>query len=486
VNALRPFFMLLNRAAVIWVSIIGLATALLILAGMKGSDGSLGIRFDIHFIAAFMIPACAGWLAGAVVQEFQYTTFAMVLPRASQRIAGGFLAAGLVVTLLVMSVIGTPDSTLQNPPLLFIIGLAAYCLGGTFIDQSGWNMILNTLVVLMVIVRSVEVATIASGYPWLAAATAVTVIVASTVQRFSRSTSRRKPFLATGHHLPGRFYLERARQYRRRQMLRLGPSRSLWRPQYFGNHVGRWVRAAIHESRGAHTVKTVTLAISRAWALVLLILLYAWADKGEFSYGQALAMSINAALISAPHIPVFGEHGGPFQMVTIVIAMLGFAIAVFSPAALNSAIFRPLSRQQQARVQFGGGLVDVALLLFILSPSLLAIGHYTGWLAGFEVRFDFMPYFFRVLLITLVLMPVAHRWRLQLEAATRKKADYTTIMVILAITGYSFAVSFLTFLSPRITGSFVVELATLVIALLVSQLIYRRWLLKYYRVADLA
>jgi hypothetical protein len=219
--------------------------------------------------------------------------------------------------------------------------------------------------------------------------------------------------------------------------------------------------------------------------LGLLVGLSAWLDKGEFSFGEGVARSLYDALFRSPHQPPFGEHGGPYLMVLIVIAAAGVATALFKPVALGATLAYPLSRRQHAQVFFRGGLVEGGILLFIVAPCLFAAGHLLGWLVGYEIRFDFMPYFFRALMVTLILMPLAHRGRLALLAATRRRAENTMVGVIFGICGFVVAVLVLAVISAGLLESPAVELAVLAAALLVSQLIYRQMLANYFRTADL-
>jgi hypothetical protein len=213
--------------------------------------------------------------------------------------------------------------------------------------------------------------------------------------------------------------------------------------------------------------------------------IYAWADKGELRFGEALAMSIHDALFRSPHVPEFGE-GGPYFVVALAIAAAGVATALYRPVALNNIVAYPLSRSQRAQVHFRGGLVDGAVFLFIAGPGLFAIGLLTGWVVGYEPRFDFMPFFLRVLMLTVILMPLAHVGRLRLHAATRRRAENTMLGVIFGVVGFVVAVFLLTLAWPAIFVSPIVELITLLVALLISQLLYRHKLTTYYQTADLA
>jgi len=485
-NALRPFFLLLSRASVFWLSVVGLTAILFTITGLAKPDEKLGFVFDAVFLSAFVIPAGAGWLAGAVVQEFQHTSFAFGLPGVRSRIQTGFLTAGLAVTLVVMSGIALSGATPQRLPALFFVSLGAYCLGGIFFDPlSAWLTGMNGIIVLFVVAASDRAARLSADHPWMTIVIAVAVGAVSVQRLFARSTFRRKPFRLTSP-LPGFYSLERVREIEHRRKMKQASSGNGWHAGYLGDNLWRWVRAAVHEARGANGWRSFVRTIAKSWGLGALILIYAWTDKGEMSLGEAVARTLHDALLRSPHHPQFGDDGGPYPLVALAIAAAGVASALFSPVAFNEGMSHPLSREQRATVLFRGGLVEGAIFLFVVAPCLFAVGQLTGWFVGHEIHFDFMPFFFRVLLITLILMPLVHRGRLQLHAATRRKAENGMVLVIFGVTGFVVAVCICAWISARILPAPGAELTVLAVALLVSQWVYRSNLARYYKTADLA
>lgn len=159
---------------------------------------------------------------------------------------------------------------------------------------------------------------------------------------------------------------------------------------------------------------------------------------------------------------------------------------LYSSVTLSGTLSYPLSRFQRAAVQFRGGLVDSAIFLLIASPCLLALGHFAGWYVGYEIRFDFMPLFFRVLMLTLVLMPMGYWGRVQLQEATWRKSQDMLVGLIIGVCGFVIMVSFLTLIFTQLFTSALVELGVLTIALLVSRMLYWRSLVSFYATADLA
>jgi hypothetical protein len=486
-NALRPFFLLLGRLSVFWLSVFGLVVMSILVTGLSEPDEKFGMYIDSIFISAFGFPLLAGWLAGAVIQELQHTSFAAVLPKAGPRMFRGFLFAGVAMSLIVTVWIALVSDPVHSLPVLFAIGLSAYCLGGILLDPlSSWLTSLNVVVVVALLMKSGSMGHITAGHPWITIGVTLGVGALCLFRLFARSTFRLKPFRATAP-IPGSFSLEKTREFERQRMIREISKRSNWHSRgYLGGNVWRWVRAAFHETHGARSWKTVVRVISRGWGLGLLIVAHAWADKGEWSLGEAIARSLYDGLFRSPYQAVFGERGGQYPLVMIVISLLGIVIALFNPIALNGGIVHPLSRKQVARVSFRCGLVDGAILLLTVGLGWYLVGQLMGILVGIEMRYDYVPFYFRVLLVTLFLLPLAHWGRLKVQEAERKKFENTLIGVIFGIVGFVLTTGIGTWLSPRLFGPPLTELLALSLLILASQLFYRHKLNRYYQTADLA
>lgn len=485
-NAMRPFFLLVGRASVFWLSAIGAAALSITVAGLTRPEAFPALRFDAVVLSAFVFPLAAGLLAGALVQELQHTTFAIALPDVRRRVATGFLLCGAVVALAVVGAIALTGAAPGSLPVLLAFALGAFGLGGILNDPlSRWVTAVNVVVVLAVVAASVELSRVVERHPWATAVTALGVGAIGVARLFARGTFRRKPFRAS-KPLPGRFSLEKSDAVERRKMIEQGPRRSRWRGGMLGDDPWRWVRAALHEVRPVRGWKGMATRIGRAWGIGVIVLLSAWADKGDMGPGEALARSLHDALLRSPHVPPFGERGGPYLMVVLVIATVGVLVPLIAPIALRDEFVYPLSRRQRARVAFRAGLVDVGFFVGILAPVLFALGSLTGRAVGIGIRFDFMPLFLRALLVTVVLMPLVHRGRIRLRAATRRKDENTQVWTVFGIIGFVTVVTVATFLSAALFPRPATELAVLVVALVVSQVLYRRMLNVHYRTADLA
>jgi len=497
-RALRAFFPIMNRWAVFWLGTLGVLTVLALVAGMSKPDkNSIELYGDAIFVAAFLAPGSAGTIVGSIIREFQLTTFAMFLPAVRFRLATGFVVTGLVVTLTVASLIAMSSSP-QNLALLFVIGIGAYFLGGILVDpSSGWVTGFNVILAVGAILSSAFLHRVADENPWLTLAVSTGIAAICVSRLFARSTFRHRSVLATSplpssisllatSPLPSHISLEKNSQNRRQKLMQGGPVKPGWMTTHFGQNLWIWTRAAVYETYGTYVLRYFVKAISRAWAIVAIFLLHTWMDKAEMGLGQALAKSLHDALFRSPFQAQFGERGGPYKMVAIVIALAGVLTALYSSVTLRDTLSYPLSRLQRAAVEFRGGLIDSAIFLLIASPCLFALGHFAGWYVGYEIRFDFMPFFFRVLMLTLVLMPLGYWGRAQLQEATWRKSQNILVGVIIGVCWFIIMVSFLTLVFTQLFTSALVELGVLTIALLISRVLYWRSLVNFYTTADLA
>jgi len=485
-NALRPFFLLVGRASVFWLSVIGVAALSITVAGLTQPDAFPALRFDAVILSAFVFPLAAGFLAGALVQELQHTTFAIALPDVRSRVSSGFLVCGAVVAIVVVGAIAMTGVPPGGLPALYAFALGAFGFGGTLNDPlSRWVSAVNVVVVLSVVVSSVELARIVERHPWPTTVASLAVGAIGVARLFARSTFRRKPFRAS-KPLPGRFSLEKSDAVERSKMIARGPRRSRWRGGMLGDDPWRWVRAALYEVRPVRGLRGMATRIGRAWGIGVIVFLSAWADKGDMGLGEALARSLHDALLRSPHVPPFGQRGGPYLMVVLVIATAGVLVPLLAPIALRDESVYPLSRRQRAGVSFRAGLVDVGFFLGVVGPILFALGSLAGRAVGIGSRFDFMPWFLRALLVTVILMPVVHRGRIRLRAATRRKDEHTQVWVVFGIIAFVTVVTVATLLSGVLFPRPVTELTVLGVALVGSQLLYHRSLRVHYATADLA
>ena len=73
----------------------------------------------------------------------------------------------------------------------------------------------------------------------------------------------------------------------------------------------------------------------------------------------------------------------------------------------------------------GFGLVETLIAL-----TIFVIGLVAGWFAGFETRFDFVPFFFRPVAGTLILLPLVYWMRLHLKTGAQSPSGNGLVLVI--------------------------------------------------------
>jgi hypothetical protein len=485
-TALRPFFTLIGRASVFWLGLFTLVWLTIVVVGLGQPEARVAQYLDAVLVGSLGFPCAAGWLFGLVVQEFAHTSFAGQLPGVRRRIAAGYLAMGALVTLMTVFFVAQSEPRPFGPWLMIVLGFGAYCAGGVLLDPlSKWVTAVNAAVVLLIAARSRAIAEQAGDHPWIAGALALTVGAAGLWRLFARRTFRLKPFRLT-NPLPGRFSVERTAENERRRIISDHSKKVGWRSGYLGVGSWAWLRAAHHEVHGGLGWKAFARALSKMWGLLLIVLVSAWIDKGDMSFLRALGYSLYDAMFRSPHVEPFGKAGGPYLMVMIIVAISGFMTALSKPIALGDRLLYPLSREQRARVSFHGGLADAAILFLVLGAGLFAIGHVVGLLVGFEPHFDYMPYYLRALLVTLVLMPLAHWGRFRLQIARREKAELTIIGIVFGGAGFVIAVVVGLWFTAVLFASPLAEFAVMAAAFAFTHLIYRKKLQDYYRTADLA
>jgi hypothetical protein len=187
-------------------------------------------------------------------------------------------------------------------------------------------------------------------------------------------------------------------------------------------------------------------------------------------------------------VPPFGELGegrGPSPIVALVVAAAGAVLVLWSPASLNTTLAYPLSRRLRAAVTHRAALVDAGAFFVAVGATLSMAGIVAGWLAGYELRFDFVPFFVRALIGTLILMPLAHWGRLYLGIAIKRRTGDTLVPVILGVVGFVAVVLIWTYQSAGLFVSPVVGVATSIVLLAISQAVFGWGLKSFYARRDL-
>lgn len=483
-----PFFLLLGRAAVFWVGLLVFVVIAILLTAFAQPDELPAVYVNVGFLAMFAFPTAVGWLAGAVVQEFQHSTFAWPLPGVRRRLALGFLTTGIAVTLFVATFVSLSESAPDRPLLLFVVGLAGFCVGGVLLDPLRRGLSSFAVVgVLAFIASSSYLAEVGNRHPLEATVVAIAAGTFGFTRLFSRNTFRRKPSALTSP-FPGSYALEHSAQYERARHAQSGPKARSWRAGYLGTSPWKWARAASYESMGPLGWKDIPRLVERLWAFWLLFAIYAWVDKGDAGFWMTFAKTIHEAVIESPHVAYaadFGGERGSSPVVAMWIGGLGAVLALWSSSSLGTSLAYPLSRRSRTAVAFRAGLIDAAFFLLFVGGGLSLIGLVSGWFAGYEARFDFVPFFFRPLAGTVILLPLAYWMRLRLRTSAENKAGNGLVLVILAVIGFVAAVLIWSYPVAGLVASPLVGIGASLLLFVASQAVFRQRLSIFFATRDL-
>jgi hypothetical protein len=482
---LQPFFLLMGRASVFWVGAAVLAGLSFVLAAIGQPNEMTTPYVDAVFLASFAFPSAAGWLAGAIIQEFLHCSFAWPLPSVLKRLAAGFVVTGLTISLVVAALASQSPANSLGFGTLLAIGLAGYGLcGNLFGPKTWWLGWIDFLALALMVTRSRALAELAAENPFLTIVISLGLGLFGLIRLFSRSDFRHRAFrLPTP--FPGSYSLERSARYERAKRVQERPKTTGWKAGYLGTYSWNWVRAMFYESFGPVGWKSLPRLLNRFWVLGLIFVIYAWSDKGNLGFGEALGKTIYGALFGSPHVPTFGEQSDRQPIVILVIAAAGAVLSLWSPTSQKASLTYPLSRRRLASLTHRVGLIDVGVFFASIFLVLSVVGHLAGWLVGYPLRFDFMPFFLRPLLATILLIPLAQWGGLHLQVATQRRTDNTLVAVIFGVLGFVALVWVWTAFVPRLFAGPMRELSASALLILLSQGIYWSKLRSYYSTADL-
>ena len=483
----HPFLLLMGRASVLWIGAAVLTSLAFILLVLGQPDELLTPYINVAFLAALGYPMACGWLGGAIIQEFQHCTCAWALPAVNRRLASGYLMTGFAIAVLIAILVSQSRSNNLGFITLLVLTMVGYCLGGTLFDPlRPWMGSVSLVVALLIVARSRHLSDLLATYQGEAIIVSMILGALSLSRLFSRSILRHRPFNPTSP-FPGSFSVERSAEFEREKLAREKPRTTGWKSGYLDARTWSWVRAAIYESYGSVGWKSLIKIPGRLWALGLVFAIHAWANRGSLSFGQALGRTMHDALLQSPHVPPLVERGEHSPLVILIVGAIGVALVLSGPSCLlRTSLAYPISRRLHAAVAFRGGLVDITVFSIGLSVVLALLGVVCGWLVGYDIRFDYIPFFLRPVAVTAVLMPLALWGNLHLLAAKRRREENTVVAVVFAIIGFVAAVWIGTALVPRVFPSSAVGAGVLAAVLVGSLLIYRSKLYEYFSKADVA
>jgi hypothetical protein len=485
---LRAFFTLVGRDAIFWLGALGLGCLSIFLVAITQPHAPTVGYVDAFILVTLAYPALAGWLAGALILELQNCTFTWVLPGVPRKVSRGFFVFGAITIFIVVGLVTLQDSP-YDPIVLGALGLASYCLGANFFDPGKWyGSWIAVLLTLALVFSTNTVGEMAFSHPGSTALVALAAAAFFSHGLLRLSTFRKGPSrLATP--LPGAFFLQRSQRLERRKQALLKSSPRGWKLGYLGENPWKWVRAGVHETYGPLTLRVVGKAIASTWVLWLLIGIHAWTEgwsEGQgASFWEAVGKTVFDVLFRSPHVPAFGEKG-PYAMVVFVIAALGAMLCLRAPASPNSGVLYPLSRRAFARVAFRGAQVETAIYFLAITFGFLLVGLGAGALLGYETRLDFLPFFMRPLMATMVLLPLLQFGRLRLRSQQRQADQNGFLLVAGGIIGFVTLVSIWTYFAPQIFRTTRVEIVAFLVLLVTSRLLYWVVVKRHFASADLA
>ncbi|MEE4219382.1 MAG: hypothetical protein V2I48_17355, partial [Xanthomonadales bacterium] len=427
-SSLKPFFLLIQRPLVIFGAIGWMIIATFLNSQLVSIGGDPDLFMDAVYLTVVVLSVYSGWIIGSCIMELQQTSFLSLLPGSQARLLPGFLLAGsgVVLAAVLPTVAASPSP--QDNWMLFVVGLGAFATGASIRDpQSGFLTGLGIALFLVLVVTSGTQARLASDHPLFMVFLAAALVAMGLYRLFSknairlRAVNRGRPVLV--------FSTEKLTRAQKRRQAVYGPKNTAWRPAYLGCSVTAWTRAAWYESYGGLRGRDLLKSIGASSGLFLVLLIEAQKFSGELGFGRSIFWVLHDGLMRSPHPTLTGEHSGAFIMVAIFIIIAGASMALWRPAALTGNMLYPLSRQQKSRVFFTGSFLDMAILLLAVAPVMYVSGQLAGIAAGIQPRFDYVPLFFRAILVTLVMMPFAYWGRLQMHSATWRRDSYSMIGV---------------------------------------------------------
>jgi len=483
-----PFYELIGRPAVFLLGFVLFICLGIMVLGLSDPDDLPATYVNAALLSAVGFPMLAGWLFGFVIQELQHTSFAWPLPGVRERLLSGFLISGLCLAAFI-ALLAVQATSAQSGWLFYTVaGFGGYCIGGVLLDplRSSFSS-LPIVAVLGGIAASQRLADLAAAYPTAALVAALAPAPFALYRLFARSTLQRKPFAPTSP-FPGVYMLEKSAEYRRAQRRSERPGAIRWKAGYLGTGTWRWACAAAYEIYGQFTWKGVVRMLNGSVALVVFFALSAWADMGDQSYWQSLARTIHYSVLQSPHAAPAGGHEGadsPAIMVVFLIASLGASLSMLSQSALVWSLPYPVSRRRRAAVVHRSRLIDCALFTAGITLLLSIVGILAGWFAGYEPRFDYLPFFAIPLAGTLIVMPLAQLGGLHLARSVARHEGYTLFPMIIGYAVITAAVVIWTVVTRGLFASPAVGLGISLLLFVAFQAAFRHALGSYFATQDL-
>jgi len=464
--------------------------------GLPELELSAGRAIQVLTLVAMM-----GLLVGQIVRELQHCPWSWAVPSLRRRLLPGVVLLGVLTALFARETwvllaipfeIGSRNAARDLyrfwndfPPLSTGV-FALYFLAFTAAVRPVPATIAGLLTGVFLADELTRAAAAHQAVAMLAAAVLVPVLLYHTL---GASAARRRPFLPT-RLLSGPV----TTAARAPAPLRAGGG-AQWKLAQLGAEPLDWLRAGVFENHGYRTsfvrVGTVAIAAAGLGYVALQTLL------GAFLGATALWSGIYAN--AGRNIP------DAIMSLTIVSALVTVPLAVFltgfGSISLTRAPFYPLSRGQLAKIEFWGSLAEATVVTGLMAALLTAFwtsvyNEVWGYVAFGSTVWErltgsstaWVPALTRPLALVFLIAPIVQLFRLRyLRAAAPRNRIVVFIAVVALTAALTFAgliaMGWANVLAPRY--SLIVDVPVFAALAIVSQLLYRRGVERYFATADL-
>jgi hypothetical protein len=469
---------------------------------------ALELNFDDNAgaaIQAVTLVAMMGLLVGQIVRELQHCAWSWAVPSLRWRLAPGVLLIGVLMALFVREVwtlLAVPVEIWSRNPArdLFRFWRQFPPLSASVFALYFLTFTAALRITPRTIAGLVTGVFFAHELTQAAAAHAVSAILAAAVlspvllyQALSANAARRQPFI------PTRSLSGPVRAVAKAPTpLRAGGG-AQWKLPHLGAQPLDWLRAGAFENHGYRTsfVRVATLAIATTgigYVALQTLLVAFFAFLGPTTTGLGIYGGASGQLLDA------------IMSLTIVSVIITVPLAVFltgfASISLTRAPFYPLSREQRAGIEYWGSLAEATVLTGLMAALLAAfwtsvyneLWGYVGFrsavwerLAGSSTAW--VPALSRPLAFVFLTAPMVQLFRLRYLRAPSAWNRIVVFIAVVALTaaltlGGVIAMGWTNLLLPRY--SLIIDVPPFAVLALLSQLLYRRRVERYFATADLA
>ncbi|MFT7680056.1 MAG: hypothetical protein ACI8QC_004062 [Planctomycetota bacterium] len=467
------FLRLLQRPA--FVLIVPLAGLFLVLLLIMTLDRDIGParRLNLSMLA---LPLVIGTIAGQTIHDVRSRLFSWSLPGLQRRLGASVVGLGLVLA------------------SLWTWGY--YQLGGELLPPVGFSCFLFVFMLSSVLQRSAPLlwVSVLLAVSWAEAffglmlehsvlAATVATLGASACAASWFSTSAWRQVLQSPHVqlIVNAFNSDETAHTAAAKLGRRSGSRR-WTLAQVGNSARNWVRAAEHGSGGGVSYLRTAVTSYGPFLLVALMSVFpAFSDQAMVD-----------GYVSAFHV-LFGP---PVQVensiivpTTLMQAAAAWGLVTQAPSMLQSGWVYPISRLQRTALVHRLSLRQCVRMIWALTVTFGALSAALVGMGAGTYGFSYLPSFFRGIIATAILIPLAQGFRFRIDQAAAG-ADSKQWSVVLLMIGTLLFGALATLVVVIWTGvmveiAFPLQAALLLALAGATQALYYLFLAKHYRHADL-